>query len=74
MKKVEMKIKKFDKNRTYCEKHDAYFDVLTGEWLERACPDKECGFCSKRPTKHKPHKWEYIDGIKRVCGENKNFK
>jgi hypothetical protein len=57
-----------EKTRKYCEKYDAYFKPSNGEWLERACPDKECGFCSKRPKKHTPHNWEYIDRVFRICG------
>lgn len=49
----------------YCEKYDSYFDK-NNKWLERKCHDKECMFCSKRPDKHKKHKWEFLDGI-RYC-------
>ena len=33
------------------EQYDAYFDVKTREWLESACGDSYCNFCSQRPEK-----------------------
>lgn len=53
--------------KKYCEKYDAHFESETGEWLEKNCNSKDCGFCNKRPKKHSPHKWEFIDRKVRIC-------
>lgn len=55
--------------QNYCEDHDAYFDVNTGEWLEKTCGDKKCMFCAKRPPKHVVHKWQGHSGEWFVCGK-----
>ena len=34
------------------EKHDAYYDPDTNEWVEDVCSDAECEFCKDRPDKH----------------------
>lgn len=33
------------------EQFDAYYDVATKEWLERACGDPECDYCPGRPER-----------------------
>ena len=53
--------------KQYCEKHDAYFDSKTGTWFEDECKDEDCMFCSKRPTKHIPHKWVCVNNDKEIC-------
>jgi len=35
----------------YNEKHDAYYDEEKDIWLEEKCDQKDCEFCSNRPTK-----------------------
>jgi hypothetical protein len=65
---IKKKAVKNKETRRHCELYDAYFEPSTGEWLEKQCSDVECGFCSKRPKKHKPHKWEHISGNKFICG------
>jgi nitrite reductase/ring-hydroxylating ferredoxin subunit len=64
-----MKLKDVSKSKTkrYCEKYDAFFDIKTGRWLERACGGKKCDFCAKRPTKHSPHRWQFPDLSYGVC-------
>ncbi len=32
--------------------YDAYYDLLTGAWLEDTCSDRDCMFCATRPEKH----------------------
>lgn len=54
-------------DKVMCEKYDAYFDSDTGKWLEKRCSSKNCTYCSKRPRKHIPHKWIYIDGSVGMC-------
>lgn len=49
--------------KRHCEKYDAYFESKTGKWLEEKCSNKKCSYCSKRPNKHKPHKWEFVDEV-----------
>lgn len=39
----------------YSERHDSYYMINTGEWLEKRCdePARECcQFCTDRPEKH----------------------
>jgi len=36
-------------NKKYSEKHDAYYDADTGEWLDDVCDDPECEHCVGRP-------------------------
>lgn len=36
-------------NRAYHPKYDAYFHVITGEWLESNCGDPTCEYCQNRP-------------------------
>jgi len=43
----------------FCEKHDADYWIKTREWISKKCGSRTCGFCAKRPAKHKPHKWQY---------------
>ncbi len=43
----------------YSHKHDAYYNAGTGEWLEKQCSDKKCGFCKDRPAVA----IEQIDGL-----------
>lgn len=57
-----------ENHKIYCEKFDAYYDERDGSWMERRCSSKDCEFCSKRPVEHKPHKWLFIDGVKKYCG------
>lgn len=33
------------------KKHDAYFCKDCDVWIEKACKDKTCDFCSTRPEK-----------------------
>ncbi len=40
------------KNTGYDIRHDAYYKLDTGEWVEKVCGNKDCYFCSKRPKKH----------------------
>jgi len=35
--------------------------------LEGKCSGKNCGYCSKRPEKHKSHDWVFINKKKGVC-------
>ena len=37
--------------KKYNEKHDAYYDDKKDIWLEGTCDNKDCEFCSDRPTK-----------------------
>lgn len=40
------------KNKIYYSVvHDAYFCISCDKWLESACEDPECRFCSDRPDK-----------------------
>ena len=33
------------------EEYDSYYDDVKDEWLEEKCDNKDCEFCSNRPTK-----------------------
>jgi hypothetical protein len=37
--------------RICSEEYDAYFCAACNEWLESACSDATCEFCSSRPNK-----------------------
>jgi len=39
------------KSKKLCERHDAYYDDKKDIWLEGTCDNKDCEFCSDRPTK-----------------------
>lgn len=39
------------KNIYYSVVYDAYFCTFCDRWLENACEDPRCEFCSKRPKK-----------------------
>lgn len=39
--------------KMYSEQYDAYYDGLTGEWLEDKCDDPNCDYCVGRPENTK---------------------
>ncbi len=36
--------------KQYNQKHDAYYDDEKDVWLEEACEDPGCEYCSQRPA------------------------
>jgi hypothetical protein len=38
-------------NTKYNERYDAYYCLICGQWLEKACDDPKCWYCNDRPKK-----------------------
>lgn len=61
-------------SKSYCEKHDAYYDTLTREWLESACDSPECIFCHNRPPKYQSEGDVILDKIEALHIELKKLQ
>lgn len=35
----------------YSERYDAYYCKKCDRWLEKACSDENCSFCTNRPSR-----------------------
>ena len=39
-----------EKDIAYSAEYDAYYNLVTNEWVDTKCDDPTCEFCSTRPA------------------------